>query len=89
MAWPSSPTNGQRWTEYGRTWVFDGSGWGPVVAALATATALLPERTLAQLLDPVADKNRQFRVTDAPGGEAVVYCDGVAYLRVSDQSPVK
>ncbi|KAK6697013.1 hypothetical protein SNK04_014416 [Fusarium graminearum] len=83
------PTNGQRWSEYGRTWVFDGSGWGPVVAALSLASSLLPERTLAQLLDPVADKDRQFRVTDAPGGEAVVYCDGTNYLRVSDQSPVK
>lgn len=89
MAWPTSPTNGQRWTEYGRTWVFDGSGWGQVVAALTLAASLLPERTLAQLLDPVADKDRQFRVLDAPGGEAVVYCDGASYLRVSDQSPVK
>ena len=86
MAWPSAPSAGDQWTEFGRTWVYDGSGWGSVPAA---ATSVLPERTLAQLVSPAAEKNRQFRVIDAPGGEAVVYCDGTSYLRVSDQSPVK
>lgn len=89
MVWPTSPVNGDRWVEFGRTWVFDGVGWGAVVSASSTAPALLPERTLAQLLNAALDKNKQFRVTDAPGGEAVVYSDGTSYLRISDQSPVK
>lgn len=88
MAWPSSPAVGDRWVEFGRTWVYDGQGWGAAVAPIAGVSAL-PVRTLADLANPAADINRQFRVTDAPGGEAVVYCDGTSYLRVSDQSPVK
>lgn len=88
MAWPASPAVGDRWTEYGRTWVFDGSGWGQVIAPIAGVSAL-PVRLLAELVSPAADINRQFRVTDAPGGEAIVYSDGTDYRRVSDQSPVK
>lgn len=88
MAWPTSPTNGQRWTEYGRTWIYDGSGWGILISPIA-GVSTLPVRLLAELVSPATDINRQFRVTDAPGGESVVYCDGTSYLRVSDQSPVK
>lgn len=88
MSWPASPTVGQRYAQYGKTWAFDGVGWGAVVAPIA-GVSTLPVRTLAELVSPATDINRQFRVTDAPGGEAVVYCDGTSYLRVSDQSPVK
>ncbi len=88
MAWPTSPTVGQRHVEYGRTWEFDGSGWGQVISPIA-GVSTLPVRLLAELVSPSADINRQFRVLDAPGGEAVVYCDGTSYMRVSDQSPVK
>lgn len=87
MPFPSSPTNGQVWTEYGRSWVFDGSGWGAVVSALPGGS-VLPVRTVSQLTNAAADINRQFRCTDAPGGEAIIYSDGTTYLRQSDQSPV-
>ncbi|ATS39240.1 MULTISPECIES: hypothetical protein [Xanthomonas] len=87
MVFPSNPTNGQAWTEYGRSWVYDGVGWGAVVSALPGGS-VLPVRTVSQLTDAAADINRQFRCIDAPGGEAIIYSDGTTYLRQSDQSPV-
>ncbi|MGX9958514.1 hypothetical protein ACW0US_07010 [Xanthomonas euvesicatoria] len=87
MAFPENPSTGQTWTEFGRTWVYDGVGWGAVVSALPGGS-VLPVRTVSQLTDAAADINRQFRCTDAPGGEAIIYSDGTTYLRQSDQSPV-
>ncbi|WDI91910.1 hypothetical protein [Xanthomonas campestris] len=87
MAFPSDPYAGQPWTEYGRNWVYDGNGWGAVVSALPGGS-VLPVRTVSQLTNAAADINRQFRCTDAPGGEAIIYSDGTTYLRHSDQSPV-
>lgn len=87
MVFPQNPVVGQAFTEYGRTWIFDGSGWASPSAAML-ADPILPVRTVSQLNDAARDQNRQFRVTDAPGGEAVVYSDGSDYRRVSDQSPV-
>lgn len=87
MAFPANPATGAVATEYGRTWVFDGTGWRQQAATLKVSAAL-EQRTVAQLVSPAADLNRQLRVTDAPGGEAVVYSDGSDYRRVSDQSPV-
>ncbi|NIJ87005.1 hypothetical protein FHY35_004055 [Xanthomonas arboricola] len=87
MAFPSNPAKGQTWTEFGRTWVYDGAGWGAVVSALPGGS-VLPVRTVSQLTDAAADINRQFRCTDAPGGEAIIYSDGTTYRRQSDQSPV-
>lgn len=87
MAFPASPAVGEVWTEFGRSWVYDGNGWGAVVSALPGGS-VLPVRTVSQLTDAAADINRQFRCTDAPGGEAIIYSDGTTYLRQSDQSPV-
>lgn len=87
MAFPQNPVIGQLWTEYGREWVFDGAGW-TAPSTVSQPAPVLPVRTVSQLNDPVVDQNRQFRVTDAPGGEAVVYSDGTDYRRISDQSPV-
>ncbi len=87
MAFPANPTKGQVWTEFGKSWVFDGSGWGAAVAPL-TVSAALQSRTVSQLVDAGADTNKQFRCTDAPGGETIVYSDGATYRRISDNSPV-
>lgn len=87
MVFPANPSVGQVWTEYGRSWVYDGNGWGAAVSALPSGS-VLPVRTVSQLTDAAADINRQFRCTDAPGGEAIIYSDGTTYLRQSDQSPV-
>lgn len=87
MAFPRNPAPGETWIEFGKTWVFDGSGWGASVPALQ-GTSVLPVRTISQLTDAPADINRQFRCIDAPGGEAIIYSDGTTYLRQSDQSPV-
>ncbi|WP_157726241.1 hypothetical protein [Xanthomonas citri] len=87
MAFPANPSTGQVWTEFGKTWVYDGSGWGAVVTPLPGGS-ILPVRTVSQLTDAAADINRQFRCIDAPGGEAIIYSDGTTYLRQSDQSPV-
>ncbi|MBB3802071.1 hypothetical protein FHR47_002319 [Xanthomonas arboricola] len=87
MAFPQNPYVGQPWTEFGKPWVFDGSGWG-ASAPVLQGTSVLPVRTVSQLTDAAADINRQFRCTDAPGGEAIIYSDGTTYMRQSDSSPV-
>lgn len=87
MTFPINPVGGQVWTEFGKTWVYDGSGWGVAVPALPSSS-VLPVRTVTQLTDAATDINRQFRCIDAPGGEAIIYSDGDTYRRTSDQSPV-
>lgn len=51
-------------------------------------TYRIPVRTMSQLTNATNDLNMFLRVTDAPGGEAIVYSDGTDYRRVSDSSPV-
>lgn len=88
MAFPTTGNfPGRQWTEFTRVWTYDGVGWAPFVDTGALSI-LLPERTLSQLLDAAADKDKAFRVLDAPGGEAIAYSDGTDYRRISDQSPV-
>lgn len=87
MAFPSDPNVGDSWTEFGREWIYDGFGWGSKSLTIDMVYHL-DERELAELTDPATDVNKQIRVIDAPGGEAVVYSDGENYRRVSDQSPV-
>lgn len=87
MAFPSAPYVGQPWTEYGKSWVFDGNGWAPPTTA-TSLRMVYPVRTMAELGDPAVQQNYVYRCTDAPGGETIVYSDGTNWLRQYDSSPV-
>lgn len=87
MVFPLNPKVGDVWREFGKEWMFDGFGWGAV--STTSLFTKLEQRLMSEIVNPQQDLNKQFRVTDAPGGEAVVYSDGTFYRRISDQSPVK